>query len=115
MPLNRVAVSVFQIFMKLDVDNDGFLTMNQLVPIVFSMANREQIQLITKFCEAQVSKSLDEDGIYKIPMVDMDQLFGRMQSVADTCTHSSCAFCLLRLTNRGVRRGQHRLRGGFPD
>ena len=62
--------------MKLDVDNDGFLTMNQLVPIVFSKASRDQIQLITRFCEAQVSKTLDEDGVYKIPMVDMDQLFG---------------------------------------
>lgn len=67
--------------MKLDVDNDGFLTMNQLVPIVFSKASRDQIQLITRFCEAQVSKTLDEDGVYKIPMVDMDQLFGRYHTI----------------------------------
>lgn len=62
--------------MKLDEDHDGSLTMKELIPIVFSKASRDQMMLITKYCQAHLSKSLDSDAAYKLPQIVIDQLFG---------------------------------------
>lgn len=64
------------IFMKLDDDHDGFLTMKELIPIIFSKANRDQMQIIIRYCDAQLTKSLDSDSILKVNPVDIDHLFG---------------------------------------
>jgi len=63
------------IFMKLDEDHDGFLTMKELIPVIFSKANRDQMQIIIRYCDAQLTKSLDNDSILKVNPVDIDQLF----------------------------------------
>ena len=41
-------------FVKLDEDKDGFLSLRDLIPVIFSKANREQLVLITKYLEAEV-------------------------------------------------------------
>lgn len=62
--------------MKLDTDHDGLLTMKELIPVIFSKANKEQTHLIVRYCEAQLIKSMDSDAIFKISPTDIDQLFG---------------------------------------
>ena len=60
------------IFMKFK-NEDGFLTVNELVPVVFSKANKEQIKLITKFCQAEVMTGVVEKTT--LTFNDVDQLF----------------------------------------
>jgi WD40 repeat protein/Ca2+-binding EF-hand superfamily protein len=44
------------IFMKFK-NEDGYLSVNELVPVVFNKGSKEQHKLITKFCQAEIMKT----------------------------------------------------------
>ena len=60
------------IFMKFKNDK-GFLTVNELIPIVFSKATKEQLKLITKFCLAEIMRPSNETVV--LTFAEVDQLF----------------------------------------
>ena len=43
-------------FNKIDQKGDGFLTVNDLIPVVFSNANKEQQEMIQRFLQSELSK-----------------------------------------------------------
>jgi Ca2+-binding EF-hand superfamily protein len=61
------------IFMKLDKNGDGYLTMRELIPVIFSRASRPQQKLITEFASFELIKK--QDGIVTMTLVEMEQLF----------------------------------------
>jgi len=60
------------IFMKFKNDK-GFLTVNELIPVVFSKATKEQMKLITKFCLAEIMRPSNESVV--LTFAEVDQLF----------------------------------------
>lgn len=63
------------IFMKIDKDSDGFLSMRELVPVVFSKATYQQQKLIIQYTELELIKKIDENLIPKISIVEIEALF----------------------------------------
>jgi len=60
------------IFMKFKNDK-GFLTVNELIPVVFSKATKEQTKLITRFCLAEIMRPSNESVM--LTFAEVDQLF----------------------------------------
>ena len=60
------------IFMKFKNEH-GVLTVNELVPVVFSKASKEQVKYIIKFCLSEIMKSAKE--ITTMKFTEVDQLF----------------------------------------
>lgn len=60
------------IFMKFKNDK-GYLTVNELIPVVFSKATKEQMKIITKFCLAEIMKPSNEAVV--LTFAEVDQLF----------------------------------------
>eukprot|EP00605_Chrysophyceae_sp_TOSAG23-4_P000072 GSChrysophyteH1.ASY1.ANO1.74.1 assembled CDS len=60
------------IFMKFK-NEKGVLTVNELVPVVFSKATKDQMKLITKFCLAEIMRPSNERTV--LSFADVDQLF----------------------------------------
>lgn len=67
------------IFMKIDKDSDGFLTMRELIPVVFNRANKEQQRLIIQYAEAELTKK-HHDNVPKISRSELEQLFDAYDS-----------------------------------
>ncbi len=63
------------IFMKIDKDCDGYLTMRELVPVVFSKASKEQQRLIIAYAEMELTKKVEHENIPKVTHTDLEQLF----------------------------------------
>jgi Ca2+-binding EF-hand superfamily protein len=61
------------IFMKLDKNGDGYLTMRELIPVIFSRASRAQQKLIIEVASFELIKK--QDGIATMSLVEMEQLF----------------------------------------
>ena len=61
------------IFMKLDKNGDGYLTMRELIPVIFSRANRIQLRLIIDYATFELIKK--QDGVATLTLLDMEQLF----------------------------------------
>jgi WD40 repeat protein len=60
------------IFMKFK-NEKGFLTVHELIPVVFSKATKEQMKLILRFCLAEIMKP--ESEIVVLTFHEVDQLF----------------------------------------
>ena len=60
------------IFMKFK-NEDGLLTVNELVPVVFNKATKDQHKMIIKFCQAEIMKSVDE--MTYLSFNDIDSFF----------------------------------------
>ena len=60
------------IFMKFK-NEDGFLSVVELVPVVFNRATKEQHKLIVKFCQAEIMKSSNE--LTTLSFNDIDSFF----------------------------------------
>ena len=60
------------IFMKFKNDK-GVLTVNELIPVVFSKATKDQIKLIVKFCLAEIMRPATESVV--LTFAEIDQLF----------------------------------------
>jgi Ca2+-binding EF-hand superfamily protein len=63
------------IFMKIDKDNDGFLSMRELIPVIFNKANKLQQRKIIEFCEFELIKKIDNETIPTITNTDLEFLF----------------------------------------
>jgi len=61
------------IFLKLDKDQDGSITVKELLPAVFSKATKEQMKLIKLFVESEIQRSAE--GVTKLYPYEIDQLF----------------------------------------
>lgn len=60
------------IFMKFK-NEDGFLSVAELVPVVFNKANKEQHKLIVKFCQAEIMKTSND--LTTLSFNDIDSFF----------------------------------------
>ena len=60
------------IFMKFK-NEDGLLTVNELVPVVFNKATKDQHKMIIKFCQAEIMKSTED--ITYLTFNDIDSFF----------------------------------------
>lgn len=60
------------IFMKFK-NEKGVLTVNELIPVVFSKATKDQIKLIVKFCLAEIMRPATESVV--LTFAEIDQLF----------------------------------------
>ncbi len=63
------------IFLQIDKDNDGYLSMRELIPVVFNKASREQQRLIIQYAEMELTKKVDQDSIPKVSNTDLEFLF----------------------------------------
>jgi len=63
------------IFMKIDKDSDGYLTMRELIPVVFSKATLEQKRAIISYAEMELTKKIECEVIPKVSPADLDFLF----------------------------------------
>jgi Ca2+-binding EF-hand superfamily protein len=61
------------IFLKIDQNNDGFLSMSDLIPVVFSKATKEQQKLILAYAETEIIRK--HSGMTTINIVELEQLF----------------------------------------
>lgn len=61
------------IFLKIDKDNDGYLTLKELIPVVFSKATINQQKLIALFTENELIKK--SEGLTLLSGFDLDLLF----------------------------------------
>lgn len=69
---NIPAQEARSIFMKFKND-DGFLSMRELVPVVFSKASKEQQRLIISFCNSEIVRK--SDGVTQLTFNEIEQLF----------------------------------------
>jgi Ca2+-binding EF-hand superfamily protein len=60
------------IFMKFK-NEKGVLTVNELIPVVFSKATKDQQKLITKFCLAEIMRPENEKTV--LTLAEVDQMF----------------------------------------
>jgi Ca2+-binding EF-hand superfamily protein len=63
------------IFLQIDKDNDGSLSMRELIPVVFNKASKEQQKLITQYAELELTKKVDQDNTPKVSNTDLEFLF----------------------------------------
>jgi WD40 repeat protein len=63
------------IFMKIDKDGDGFLSIRELIPVVFNKATREQLKLIVQYAELELTKKIEIENIPKVSTNDLEFLF----------------------------------------
>ncbi len=63
------------IFMKIDKDNDGVLSMRELIPVVFNKASKDQLRLIIQYAEMELTKKVDADSAPKVTSTDLEFLF----------------------------------------
>lgn len=63
------------IFMKIDKDSDGFLTMRELIPVVFNKATQEQKRNIIAYAEMELTKKIETESVPKVTAADLDFLF----------------------------------------
>lgn len=63
------------IFMKIDKDNDGVLSMRELIPVVFNKASKDQQRLIIQYAEMELTKKVDADSAPKVTGTDLEFLF----------------------------------------
>jgi WD40 repeat protein/Ca2+-binding EF-hand superfamily protein len=63
------------IFMKIDKDGDGFLSIRELIPVVFNKATRDQLKLIIQYAELELTKKIDIENIPKISTTELEFLF----------------------------------------
>jgi hypothetical protein len=63
------------IFMKIDKDNDGFLTIRELIPVVFNKATKDQLRLIIQYAELELTKKIEIDNNPKVSTSDLEFLF----------------------------------------
>jgi Ca2+-binding EF-hand superfamily protein len=63
------------IFMKIDKDSDGFLTMRELIPVVFNKATNEQKRAIIAYAEMELTKKIETEQVPKVTNADLEFLF----------------------------------------
>lgn len=63
------------IFMKIDKDSDGFLTMRELIPVVFNKATPEQKRAIIAYAEMELTKKIETESVPKVTNADLEFLF----------------------------------------
>lgn len=63
------------IFMKIDKDGDGYLSMRELIPVVFNKASKEQQKLIINYAEMELTKKIVTETVPKVSPTDLDFLF----------------------------------------
>lgn len=63
------------IFMKIDKDADGYLTMRELIPVVFNKASRDQQRLIIAFTEMELTKKIVTETVPRVTTAELDMLF----------------------------------------
>lgn len=68
-------------FTKMDHDNDGFLTLRDLVPVIFSRANKEQLVLIMKYLEGDVTQKKEIAKKEYVSKEDLETMFAYYDSV----------------------------------
>ncbi len=49
-----------------DKDSDGFLTMRELIPVVFNKASQEQKRAIIAYAEMELTKKIESESIPKV-------------------------------------------------
>lgn len=59
--------------MKIDVNVDGQISLNELVPVVFSNATKEQLRAIINYVESEVIRK--HTGSVTLTHLDVEQLF----------------------------------------
>jgi Ca2+-binding EF-hand superfamily protein len=70
---NVPAQQARMIFMKVDDNQDGSISIRELVPIVFNKASKDQLKLIINHVEAELVKK-NNSIVYMFPN-EMEQLF----------------------------------------
>lgn len=68
-------------FVKMDVDNDGFLSLRDLVPVIFSRANKEQMVLIMKYMEAEVCDKKEATKKEYVTKEELETMFSYYDAV----------------------------------
>ena len=68
-------------FVKMDDDNDGFLSLRDLVPVIFSRANKEQLVLIMKYMEADVCNKKEITAKEYVLKEDLEAMFADYDAV----------------------------------
>jgi Ca2+-binding EF-hand superfamily protein len=63
------------IFMKIDKDADGFLSMRELIPVVFNKASRIQQKRIIEYCEMELMKKIETEIIPTVTATNLEFLF----------------------------------------
>jgi hypothetical protein len=63
-----------RMFVKMDEDTDGFLSLRDLIPVIFSRASKEQVSLILKYLEAEVCQKKANKREYVLKD-DLDTMF----------------------------------------
>lgn len=63
------------IFMKIDQDADGHLSLRELIPVVFNKASREQQRLIIQYAEMELTKKVESEMVPKVTSTDLDFMF----------------------------------------
>ncbi len=61
--------------MKIDKDSDGYLSMRELVPVIFSKATYKQQKLIIEYTELELIKKIDANQVPKVSTIELEQLF----------------------------------------
>jgi Ca2+-binding EF-hand superfamily protein len=61
------------IFMKVDKDNNGSVSLRELIPVIFSKAKKSQLKLITEFAESEMIRKVE--GITTVTISEIDNLF----------------------------------------
>lgn len=63
------------IFLKIDKDGDGYLSMRELIPVVFGKATKVQLKKIIEFCEFELTKKIETETVPTVTMTDLEFLF----------------------------------------
>lgn len=61
------------LFARLDENNDNYISVSELIPIVFSNLNAQQRKKVVKFVEIELKKK--KSGAVLLTLEDVDQLF----------------------------------------
>jgi Ca2+-binding EF-hand superfamily protein len=61
------------IFMKLDRDQNGVVSLRELIPVIFSKATKNQLKLIIEFAESEMIRKVE--GVATVTRSEIDNLF----------------------------------------
>lgn len=70
---NISAQEARMIFMKVDTNGDGFLSMAELAPVVFNKATKEQLKAIIAYAESEIVRK--HTGMATVTISELEQLF----------------------------------------
>ena len=73
MDAGQSAHNARMIFLQLDKSGDGYLSMKELIPIVFNKASKQQKKLIQRYADSEIIKKRNDD--YALTPAEISQLF----------------------------------------